>query len=117
MRRYQKGFIFWNKIVMWFILVYIVNSDNKEADMVISHLLEQKLIACANKFSIQSSFMWKWNLENENEVVALCKSMERNWSKIKSEVEKVHSYETPCIIKVESEANKEFEEWVDSEVL
>lgn len=94
------------------ILVYITNPNLKEAKKIGKHLLEKKLIKCANYFPIESAYEWKRKIENAKEVVAIFKTAEKNWKKAEAEIKKVHSYETPCILKIEVEANREFEKWV-----
>jgi len=78
-------------------------------------LLQKKLISCANFFPVQSSFWWKGKIDSSEEIVSICKTKKENWEKVKSEVKKIHSYETPCIIKIDAEANEEFWSWVKSE--
>ena len=87
----------------------------EEAKKVASHLLQKKIIACANFFPINSSFWWKGKIDNSNEIVALLKTKKQNWEKVKSEIKKIHSYETPCIMKLDVEANKDYENWIEEE--
>ncbi len=87
----------------------------EEAKKVTSHLLQKKIIACANFFPITSSFWWKGKIDNSNEIVALLKTKKQNWEKVKSEIKKIHSYETPCIMKLDVEANKDYEDWIEDE--
>lgn len=97
------------------IMIYITNKDMDEAKKIVNHLLKKKLIACANMFPIESICPWEGKVENSKEVVAIVKTVEKNWEKIKKEVKKIHSYKIPCIIKIKAEANKEYEKWVESE--
>jgi len=87
----------------------------EEAKKVTSHLLQKKIIACANFFPISSSFWWKGKMDNSNEIVALLKTKKQNWEKVKSEIKKIHSYETPCIMKLDVEANEDYEDWIEKE--
>lgn len=87
----------------------------EEAKKIISHLIEKKLISCANLFPVESYFRWKGKIDNSKEIVSICKTKKENWEKVKSEVKKLHSYETPCIIKLDAEANEDFASWVESE--
>jgi len=96
-------------------MVYITNKDETEAKKIAQHLLDKKLIACANIFPINSVFLWKGKLKDTKEVVAIVKTKKENFEKVKNEVMKIHSYECPCIAKIDAEANKEFENWVMKE--
>lgn len=100
---------------MGFIVVYITHANLEEAKKITSVLLEKKLIACVNFFPIESSYFWKGNLENSNEMVSIVKTRKENWQKIKEEVEKLHPYDVPCIMKFEVEANKSYEDWILNE--
>ena len=97
---------------MKFIIVYITHKNLKEAKKVCNYLLEKKMIAFVNYFPVESAYQWKGKIENSREVVSIVKTKRDNWEKIKKAVEKIHSYETPCIIKIDAEFNKGFADWV-----
>lgn len=102
---------------MSMILVYITNPSVEEARKVARHLLEKKLIACANIFSgVESLYHWKGKIAEEEEVVLLGKTTEQNFEKVKSEVEGIHSYSVPCIIKIPASANRKYLDWLKEEV-
>ena len=96
------------------IFVYITNKDEAEAKKVSEHLLKKRLAACTNIFPIKSMYWWNGKIENTREVVCIVKTKAEYYEKIKQEVKKMHSYECPCIIKIPVEANKEYKEWLDS---
>ena len=98
------------------ILVYIICRDEKEAVKISRYLLEKRLIACSNIHPIQSMYWWKGKLQDEKEAVILAKTLDKNYNKIKKEVEKIHSYDVPCILKLNVEANEGYDEWVRKEV-
>ena len=97
-------------------IIYITCKDNKEAKKISKVLLEKRLIACSNIFPIESMYWWKGKIEEDNEVVIIAKTKDNNYSKIKKEVKKIHSYDVPCILKIDAEANEEYAKWVDEEV-
>ena len=97
-------------------LVYITCKDKKEAEKISLHLLRKRLIACANIFPIKSMYWWKGKIENQAEVVITAKTLEKNYSKIKKEVSKLHSYSVPCILKIDTESNEKYDEWVSGEI-
>ncbi|NQY08919.1 MAG: divalent-cation tolerance protein CutA [Flavobacteriales bacterium] len=100
---------------MSFIIVYVTNESLEEAERVTNHLLEKKLIACGNHMPIKSAYWWQGKIENEDEYVSLLKTRSSNWELVVTEVEKIHSYDTPCIIKFEAEANQSYEKWIEDE--
>ena len=100
---------------MAFILVYVTYPDIKEANKVISHLIQKKLIACANTFPIKATSCWTGKIEECDEIVSILKTKKENWEKIKDEIKKIHSYKVPCIMKLDAEANEDYEKWINSE--
>ncbi len=100
---------------MKFILIYITHKNLREAKKVAGHLLAKRLIACVNYFPIQSSYWWKGKIESGKEIVTFVKTRKENWKKVRDEVKKIHPYETPCIMKLEVEANEDYAEWVLAE--
>lgn len=100
---------------MTFILIYVTHKNLDSAQKIAAHLLQKKLIACANFFPIESSYWWKGKIENSEEIVSLLKTKKENWEKVESEIKKIHPYETPCIMKMNVEANEDYESWVNSE--
>ena len=97
-------------------MVYITCRDSREAKSISRHLLKKRLAACTNSFPISSSFWWKGKIEDSKEVAILAKSTEKKYDKIDSEVRKIHSYKIPCIMKIPVTFNKEYREWLLSEL-
>jgi len=97
-------------------IVYITCKDGKEAVKISKYLLEKKLIACANMHPIRSMYWWKKKIVDEKETVIIAKTVEKNYNKIKKEVSKIHSYDVPCILKIDAEANESYDRWVKEEV-
>lgn len=93
------------------ILVYTTCKGSKEAKKIASHLLKKKLIGCANFFPISSSYKWKNKIVNDREYALLCKT-KKPFKAVEGEIKKIHSYEIPCIIKINASANKEFLRWL-----
>jgi len=83
---------------------------------VSNYLVEQKTAACANIFPIKSVYWWNQNIHSENEWVSIVKTIPENWNWLKKEVEKVHPYEVPCIMKFDVEANEAYENWIRESV-
>lgn len=97
-------------------LVYITCKDKKEAEKISLHLLRKRLIACANIFPIKSMYWWNNKIVNDNENVIIAKTNNKNFKKAVAEVKKLHSYEIPCILRINATANKEYEDWANREM-
>ncbi len=97
------------------ILIYTTHKSAAEAQKVVKRLLEKQLIACANTFPISSTYRWKGKIVSEKEVVAILKTREQLWTSVHDEILSIHSYETPCILKIDAEPNTEFALWLNRE--
>jgi len=97
-------------------LVYITCKNEAEAAKISKHLLDMRLIACANMHPIRSMYWWQGTIVDEKEVVIIAKTLEKNYPKIKQEVKRKHSYDVPCILKIDAEANESYDKWVNEEV-
>ncbi|MEM9821728.1 MAG: divalent-cation tolerance protein CutA [Bacteroidota bacterium] len=100
-----------------FIIVYITHGTELAAKKISDYLLTKKLIACANIFPITSAYWWKNNIVKEGEWVSIVKTIPEHWEQLQSEVEAVHPYTTPCIMKFEVSANRAYEAWIRKEVI
>ncbi len=98
------------------IIVYITNPTKKEAKKIAKHLLSKKLIACANIIESASLYSWKSKLVDDKEYIMIAKTVNSKFGNIKKEVEKIHSYDTPCIVKISASANLKYLNWVTKEV-
>ncbi|MEK6910963.1 MAG: divalent-cation tolerance protein CutA [Nanoarchaeota archaeon] len=98
------------------ILIYCPCKNNKEADKISRHLLKMKLIACSNLFPIKSLYNWKGKIKNSKEIVMLAKTNNKNFVGCVKEIKKLHSYEIPCIIKLDVKSNREYFNWVENEL-
>lgn len=98
-----------------FVFIYITNPSEQKAKEIAKHLIGKKLIACGNIFPINSLYKWKGKLEDEKEFVLLAKTIEKNFEKVKQEIEKIHPYDVPCIVKIPVNSNEKYFEWVKKE--
>lgn len=97
------------------IFVYITNPTKKEAVKIAEHLLEKKLIGCANIFKAESLYRWQGKIAEESEYVLIAKTLNKNFERVKKEVEAIHSYSIPCIVKIPVKTNEKFYNWLRGE--
>jgi len=97
-------------------LIYITCKNKKEARKIAAHLMKKRLIACANIFPIESMYWWKGKIESNKEAVLIAKSMPKHFDSVRKEVKRIHSYMTPCILKIGADANPEYGKWIREEV-
>ena len=97
---------------MNFIFIYITNPTKTEARKIAKHLLKKKLIACANIFPIISLYWWKGKITDENEFVLIVKARKESFKELKKEVENIHPYTIPCIVKISVSSNEKYYNWL-----
>lgn len=96
-------------------LVYVITANEKEAEKIAKTLVEEKLAACANIFSVRSIYKWAGDIQREDEVAMFIKTRVELVDKIISRVKELHSYEVPCIISLPIEKGYvEFLKWIDN---
>ena len=94
-------------------IVYVTCKDMDEAKKISRHLIENKLVACANIFPINSIYSWEGKIKEDNEVVVLLKTRDNNYENIESEIKKLHSYDIPAIYSwTVDKINKDYLTWI-----
>ena len=68
--------------------VYITCNGREEAVKISTYLLRERLIACANYWSIESLYQWKNKINYSKEFALLVKTTEKNYKKVEKEVKK-----------------------------
>ena len=101
---------------MAFAFVYMPCPSQEAAEALGRQLVEERLAACSNVFPITSIYWWQEQLTEDNEVVCVVKTTLDSWDRLRDRAEVLHPYEVPCILKVEVEANRAYEDWVRGEV-
>jgi periplasmic divalent cation tolerance protein len=98
------------------VFIYITNPTKKVAKKIAKHLLQKRLIACANIFPINSLYWWEGKICDEKEFVLIAKTVEEKFEKIKKEVEKIHPFSIPCIVKIRVAPNEKYLDWLVKEL-
>lgn len=103
---------------MSYILVYSTFSSEKKAGDICKQLVERSLVACANIFPKHKSiYKWDGEIVEESEFLAIMKTKESQFGSVKDEICKLHSYDTPCVLKLDiAGGNEDFLEWISSSV-
>lgn len=97
------------------VLLYVTHESEDKAKELALNLLNQKLVACANLWPMKSLYVWNDSLNQDNEVVLILKTTPDMWEKARDEVLRLHSYETPCVMRLDAQANTAFYQWVCGE--
>lgn len=99
-----------------YFLVYVTTGNQKEAEDIATHLVQDRLVACANIFpQIESIYCWKGSLQKSQEVVLILKTHQKVIDKVMVAIKKLHSYEVPCIVVLPIfKGEPSFLNWIDS---
>jgi len=71
---------------MSFIIVYITHSSEANAQKIANHLIEKKMVACANIFPIKSAYWWKGQIGNDDEWVSIVKTIPQIWETLQKKL-------------------------------
>lgn len=103
-------------------IVVVMSCKNREEAMKISrNLLSKKLVACAKVTSdVHSMYLWPpktGKIEEADEVILICETLEEKWGAIEKEVIKRSSYDTPSIIALPAfRVSQKYLDWLSEEI-
>lgn len=98
-------------------LIYAVFPTAGEGHDVCCKLLDERLIACANRLPmVISHFRWEGEIAAREEHPVIFKTSAANANAAMKRIAKLHRYDVPAIIRLSTEsAYAPFAEWVASE--
>ncbi|MGD0795534.1 MAG: divalent-cation tolerance protein CutA [Dehalococcoidales bacterium] len=102
-----------------YIVVFITTKDADEAEKIGKTLVKRRQAACVNIVpEVSSHFWWKDKLNAAKESLLIVKTKESLLPDIIKSVKKAHSYSVPEIIALPIVGgNRDYLDWIDSEVL
>ncbi len=81
------------------IVILMTCKNAREAGRIARHLLDKRLIACANLIpQVSSIYRWKGKVVSEKECWVILKSSRKLLPTLQIEVDKEHSYSLPELI-------------------
>ncbi|MDG5766858.1 divalent-cation tolerance protein CutA [Balneolales bacterium ANBcel1] len=100
------------------VFVYITAADQKEAEMLSRHIVQERLAACTNILgNISALFFWDDAVQKEQEVALIAKTTVSAFPRLQERVKELHSYECPCVIALPiAMGNPDYLSWIDNEV-
>lgn len=99
------------------LLIYTTHATKADAQYCADYLLGLRLVACANVFPIESAYYWQGVIAHESEFVALFKTGCSLLPAVEAAITSIHSYDVPCIIAWQVQANNAYEQWVEAQVM
>ncbi len=100
---------------MEMILIYTTCATADEADQIARTLVQERLVACANRGEkIFSQYMWEGQLESGPEIPLLLKTRAALFERVRQRLRVLHSYKTPAIIALPAaQADPDYVAWVE----
>ncbi|MCT7472045.1 MULTISPECIES: divalent-cation tolerance protein CutA [Aliarcobacter] len=83
------------------VIVQTTTSNEEEAKKIAKILIQDKLAACVQLKDIESLYNWDGKLCCERETLLSIKTKKELFSKVKSKILELHSYDTPEIIELD----------------
>ena len=99
-----------------YVIILVTTSSKQEAEKISKHLLEDRLIACANIVGpVTSIYQWSERIEKAEEFLMIMKSGKHLLAKVTDVVKTMHSYEAPEILSIPvEEGSKTYLDWLKS---
>ena len=98
------------------VTVYVTFPDKKTAVDIARSLVDERLVACANVFAIDSIFRWEGKVQEQPEFAAFFKTSEARAYEAMMRISKLHPYDTPCVERLDAKADEKYSAWICSEV-
>ena len=97
------------------LVVISTAGSEKEGWKIAQKLVEAKLAACVNVIpKVNSFFYWEGKLCQEQEVILLIKTIQKQFKKIINEIKRIHSYEVPEVISLTVDGGEErYLKWIN----
>ena len=91
----------------------------EEAERIARSLVEKRLVACVNLVpGVRSIYRWKDVVEDTQEVLMVIKSSRALLNELRTEIEKLHSYEVPEVIAMQIVDGAEaYLDWMSHELV
>lgn len=95
------------------IICYMTAKNKEEACTITEYLLENRLIAGANMFPIESRYRWNGKICRESEYAVFMQTSGDLFPAVEKAVKHLHSYEVPCIVALNIDrGNPDFLHWI-----
>ncbi len=96
-------------------LIYLIASNQLEAENIAKIIIEEKLAACVNIHQpIKSFYIWQNKLEISQEIALMIKTKASLEIKLIARIKRLHSHSIPCIISLDiNGGNSDYLEWIN----
>lgn len=100
-----------------YLVILVTASSDVQARRIARKLLQDKLAACVNFIPVDSMFVWKGEIQEEEEVLMIIKSRAEVFDDLMNAVKSIHTYDTPEIIGMPVVlGSDDYLKWIKNEV-
>ncbi len=97
-------------------IVMTTVSSEEQARALATAVIEARLAACAQTIPISSCYRWDGKVVNDSELLILFKTKTEKYPALEAKILKLHSYDTPEIIRVPIEGGfAKYLSWIETE--
>ena len=93
------------------ISVHTTVPDEETADRLARELVEEGLAACVNAYPVSSTYRWKGEVTEEDEVALEVKTA-LPYDEVRERIGTLHPYDVPAVLSYDVDANDEYADWV-----
>tara|TARA_Y100001968_G_C18787050_1_gene449428 strand:+ start:78 stop:422 length:345 start_codon:yes stop_codon:yes gene_type:complete len=94
------------------VIVLTTEADLSKAKNLANTILRKRYAACINFSKVNSSFWWKGEIENTEEIQLMIKSHKNCLDELFKLIKEIHTYENPELIFWDIEASNLYGSWV-----
>jgi periplasmic divalent cation tolerance protein len=100
------------------LVILVTATSETQARRIAKKLLQNHLAACVNFVPIESMFLWRGEIQEEEEVLMIIKTRSEVFDDLMGEIKSAHTYDTPEIIGMPVViGSREYLKWIDDEVI
>ncbi|MBN1565815.1 MAG: divalent-cation tolerance protein CutA [Anaerolineae bacterium] len=99
------------------VVVYVTAASEVQARRIARRLLQNELIAAANFAPVDTMFLWKGDIQEEEEVSMILITRVDKFDQVVDMVKTIHTHDTPTIIALPILlGSREYLNWIDHEI-
>ncbi len=97
-------------------VIYVTCASQQDAERIVRHCLEKRLIGCANIMPSTSLYTDNGTINQKEEVVVIAKTMKEHALVVIDEIKRIHQYDLPCIMEFDAQATQEYRAWMEKQL-
>ena len=88
--------------------------DKQNVEKITKALFDNEIASCIQTHNINSTYVWKGNIENADEIILYIKTRKELYKEVETCILDNHSYETPQIVQIPiTDGYLDYLNWID----